>query len=409
MREISEIGQFVCNSSTSARFHENGILRYAQTVTEMDVKFLEQVRDEAARGMDAFDMIASMDEPASSKQIKLSSYLLSILERIGAHLEGYYSSLSQESIYRPEIESNPARTRWHNLRRKIIDGSFFILAQPSDMTTSNSPQTRQNGTEVDFASIFAKAQHTLHSSPTNFQPALSTEQQTQPRRLADMHTARAAHNTQTASTFETQQANNALHRMSTFINDNMSTIRRLSRLPAEYDFTQLMATYGKHPSIPSPPSTTQTHRASPSTTSSNTALQMRAAINASPQPLPAPQALRTQPAIALRQQSPPIDPHLNRRLPPTPGSHSSNPLQATPASTAAQNPAFNAAVSYLNRRAPPRSSTPLPASPRASLALSSAGSAASRRKISADRGMAPPVPGLPSLAPLPLHLRGPSS
>ena len=69
MKEVSEIGQFVCNSSKSARFHENGILRYAQTVTELDVKFLEQVRDEAALGMDAFDLIASMDEPTSSKQV----------------------------------------------------------------------------------------------------------------------------------------------------------------------------------------------------------------------------------------------------------------------------------------------------------------------------------------------------
>jgi hypothetical protein len=69
MQEVSEIGQFVCNSSKSARFHENGILRYAQTVTELDVKFLEQVRDEAALGMDAFDMIAGMDEPIGSKQV----------------------------------------------------------------------------------------------------------------------------------------------------------------------------------------------------------------------------------------------------------------------------------------------------------------------------------------------------
>lgn len=69
MREISEVGQFVCNSSKSARFHENGILRYAQTVTELDVSFLEQVRDEIALGMDAFDMVAAMDEPTSVKQV----------------------------------------------------------------------------------------------------------------------------------------------------------------------------------------------------------------------------------------------------------------------------------------------------------------------------------------------------
>lgn len=69
MREISEIGQFVSNNSKGARFHEVGILKFAQTVTELDVSFLEQIRDEAAQGMDAFDLIASLDEPVSSKQV----------------------------------------------------------------------------------------------------------------------------------------------------------------------------------------------------------------------------------------------------------------------------------------------------------------------------------------------------
>jgi hypothetical protein len=70
MREISEVGQFISNNSRAAHFHENGILRYAQTVTELDVKFLEQIRDEVARGMDAFDSIASLDEPVGSKQVR---------------------------------------------------------------------------------------------------------------------------------------------------------------------------------------------------------------------------------------------------------------------------------------------------------------------------------------------------
>lgn len=69
MREISEVGQFVSNNAKAARFHENGILKYAQMVTELDIAFLEQVRDEAAQGMDAFDLVASMDEPTSAKQV----------------------------------------------------------------------------------------------------------------------------------------------------------------------------------------------------------------------------------------------------------------------------------------------------------------------------------------------------
>jgi sulfite reductase alpha subunit-like flavoprotein len=69
MREISEVGQFVTNNARTAHFHENSLLKYAQAVTELDITFLEQVRDEAAHGMDAFELIASMNEPNSSKQV----------------------------------------------------------------------------------------------------------------------------------------------------------------------------------------------------------------------------------------------------------------------------------------------------------------------------------------------------
>lgn len=417
MREISEIGQFVCNSSKSARFHENGILRYAQTVTELDVSFLEQIRDEAAIGMDAFDMIAAMDEPTSSKQVsealssllhssdlyftqvKLASYLLSVLERIAARLESYYSSLSQESIYRPEIENNPARTRWNNVRRKIVDGSFFVLAKPPDMSSSDGSstglRTRLNGIEVDFAQIFASAQQTLQLNPQSL-PSQQQYEQSQPRRLADMHTARAAKNTQEASTFESQQANGALRRMSTFINDNMSTIRRLSRLPAEYDFAQLMATYGKHAPSQDAMPVARSHTKTPSSTSSggSSALRTRAVANASP--LPAPQPLRTRAQMLQQAQtSSSVEQQLYHRSQPGPPPKDS--LPPLPPPTTSPNSAMNAAMVHLNRRQPPRSSTPLPASPRASLALSAAGSVSSRRKLSNEKpSPIPPVPTPPA-------------
>ena len=60
LKEISQIGQFVCNSQ-GARFQENGILRYAQAVTKMDVQFLEDIREEICAGIDAFDVIESLD------------------------------------------------------------------------------------------------------------------------------------------------------------------------------------------------------------------------------------------------------------------------------------------------------------------------------------------------------------
>ncbi|KAF2475923.1 uncharacterized protein BDR25DRAFT_253564 [Lindgomyces ingoldianus] len=398
MKEVSEVGQFVCNSSKLARFHENGILRYAQTITELDVTFLEHIRDETALGMDAFDMIAAMDESASSKQVKLASYLLTVLERIAARLEAYYASLSQESIYRPEIENNPARTRWNNVRRKIMDGSFFVLAKPPDMSYSDGMSTglrSRNGVEVDFAQIFASAQQTLQRNSQS----LSSHDYDPPqsRRLADAHAARAAKNLQAPSSFESQQQGNALRRMSTFINSNMSNIRRLSRLPAEYDFTQLMATYnpnahaqalsGGHTKAPSIASSISSH-----------GLRTRAAANASP-PLPAPQPLRTRAQVIQQTQAQVQSSSLAQQLShrnhqPLPPPKDPLPQLPTGSPTMPPNSSMNAAMVYLNRRQPPRSTTPLPASPRASLALSATGSIVSRRKMSGE-DTPPPMPTVP--------------
>jgi hypothetical protein len=247
MREISAVGQFVSNNARTAHFHENGILKYAQRVTELDITFLEQIRDEVAEGIDAFYLVASMGEPTGMNQIKLASYLLSILECIAARVEAYYGSLSQESIYRLEIENNPARTRWHSIRQKIRDRSFFVLSKPLTMPHNDdffSGLPTRSALDASFAQILASAQHTIQSNSQSSQSQSPAEPQ-QPRRLADMHTARAAQNSQASSTFESQQQNVALKRMSSFISANMSNIRRLSRLPANYDFSEVMVAYGK--------------------------------------------------------------------------------------------------------------------------------------------------------------------
>lgn len=251
-------------------------------------------------------------------------------------------------------------------------------------------RTRQNGVNVDFAQIFASAQQSLQLNPQSF-PDHHQYEPTQPRRLADMHTARAAKNTQTASTFESQQASNALRRMSTFINDNMSTIRRLSRLPAEYDFTQLMATYGKHPEMQNTGSIARSHTNTPSSAASSTSrgFHTRAVTNASP--LPAPHPLRTRTQTLQHAQAPNMDQQLSSRsyTPPV-YSHNASARAVSPADT------INAAVAHLNRRQPSRSATPLPSSPRASLALRAAGSM-SRRKMSEDRpAPLPPLPAPPA-------------
>jgi cytochrome b involved in lipid metabolism len=316
LREISAVGQFVGNNARTAHFHETGILKYAQRVTELDITFLEPIRDEVAQGIDAFYLVASMGERTGTNQIKLASYLLSILERIAARVEVYYGSLSQESIYRPEIENNPARTRWHSIRQKIRDGSFFDLSKPLTMSHNDdlfSGLPTRSALDVSFAQILASAQHTIQSNSQSSQSQSPSEPQ-QPRRLADMHTARAAQNSQASSIFESQQQQNvALKRMSNFISANMSNIRRLSRLPANYDFSEVMVAYGKQPSntlstmspmVPQNPARTPTNL-------STTILQNQQGMTATPS-LPAPQPIRANTASSLERNVP----QLNYRQPP---------------------------------------------------------------------------------------------
>jgi hypothetical protein len=68
-KEIAQIGQFVYNSQ-SVQFHENGIIRYAQTVAELDVGFLEQVRKEVCLGLDAFDVVENAGSTMLGKQVR---------------------------------------------------------------------------------------------------------------------------------------------------------------------------------------------------------------------------------------------------------------------------------------------------------------------------------------------------
>jgi sulfite reductase alpha subunit-like flavoprotein/predicted heme/steroid binding protein len=387
MREISEIGQFVSNNARSARFHENGILKYAQSATETDITFLEQIRSEAARGMDVFDLVASLDESSSIKQIKLASYLLTILERIAAHLEAYYASLSQQSVYRPDIESNPARTRWYNVRRKILDGSFFVLSKPVSLSSSEEMSSLMLGhstTNVSFAQIYAGAQQTLQSSPQILGRNLETQAQ-EPRRLAEMHTARAAKGMQAQSTFDTQQQNVALKRMSNFISSNISNIRRLSRMPTEYDFNDVLAAYGKQ-AARAPVSqlsvSLRGHAQVPSEVSFNGPNILR--VSGDTPPLPAPQPVR----VNMVTPSLEANTSLIHRHSPAPSLPTEQPTDYGKEMSATV-PSANVASVHLNRRLPPRSSTPLPASPRASLALSAS---SSRRKVS---GTTPPLPSMP--------------
>lgn len=300
-----------------------------------------------------------------------------------------------------------------------MDGSFFILAKPAslsdsaDFTTESQPRFGPGQTHVDFAQIFASTQETLQTSPQSHM-AQTENDSAQPKRLAEIHTARAAENAQAPSSFESQQQEDALKRMSTFINANMSSIRRLSRLPTNYDINDVMAAYENAMArttsasraasrTASPALTTRSHHKAPSSISNSSQNGIRTRQNTPP--LPAPQALRfnsrtptlesniplhyrQSPLPAMQTQTEMV--YRQAPLPPLPAQHEMVPAQMY-SNTRVESPvsAFNVAVAHLTRRQPPRTGTPLPANPRASLAISG-----NRRQMSGDQ---PPIPNLPSM------------
>lgn len=250
--EIAQIGQFVCNSQ-NAQFQENGILRYSQAVTELDVQFLEEIREDICLGMDAFSVVETMDSGSGydkQRLVSISSYLLSVLERVAQRLETFYSRLARESIYRPEIEKNPARTRWNVLKRKIRDGSFFILSQGTAFTgfkTGGKPfrATRHADQDILFAQVVSQAKNTLdgHAQATMAVSAKADASGAR-RTLAHSHTARAVPNSKGPSSYEVHEAHSALHSMSKFMNSNVQSIKRLSQLPSNLSYAHVMAAYG---------------------------------------------------------------------------------------------------------------------------------------------------------------------
>jgi cytochrome b involved in lipid metabolism len=280
-KEIAHIGEFVCNSQ-DAQFQENGILRYARTVTELDVQFLEEVRGDICLGMDAFDVVNSMESASPSgssdkqKLMSLSKYLLSVLERVAQRLETFYARLARESVYRPELEKNPARTRWNVLKQKIWDGSFFVLTEEaaftftgSSMDAANKPyrSTRHADQDVFFAQVVSQAKtavddnnHYLTRPQKAHHGSDSDSGRSQPR-LADSHTARAAPSAKAPSSYEVHESLRALKSMSTFMDSNMQSIKRLSQLPSNLSFEHIMATYGRTNKQPHVPSAAATLRA----------------------------------------------------------------------------------------------------------------------------------------------------
>lgn len=243
--EISQIGQFTCDSE-SARHHEKGIIAYAQRSVRYDMEFLEAIREEACTGMDAFDSIMDLDAPSTSERVTaLSAFLMQVLERMANRLEGFYAKLARHSVFQPEMESNPARARWNILKRKVWDGSFFILAREASI----QPTTRYPANGVDFDRVVSQIEMSLSKSSPMTPRTIG---------LNEQHAARAMSTASGTPAYEQHTQSNALKAMSTFIDTNKKAIRRLSKLPQAIDLQQLMQAYGSLPqgnhALPTPPS-----------------------------------------------------------------------------------------------------------------------------------------------------------
>lgn len=227
--EVAQVGQFVTDSAAAARFAERGILAYAARSVELDIELLEDIRDEACRGMDAFAGITALEgaDTAPDRVAALSAFLLAALERMAMRLELFYAKLARHRVYQPELERNPARTRWTLVRRRIRDGSFFALAREAVLGATTATATTAG---TGFDGVMARVQASIREATAPRQTASPPA----PTTLAAVHIARATAppvGPSDASAASASVNAGALRAMSGFIDGNLRAIRRLSRLP----------------------------------------------------------------------------------------------------------------------------------------------------------------------------------
>ncbi|WYZ41786.1 hypothetical protein EsH8_V_000681 [Colletotrichum jinshuiense] len=248
-KEVALVGQFVCDADATLRFQERGVFAYAARSVELDIALLEDLRQEACNGMDAFDSIANSMKDSSDPDVEntrltvLSTFLLQVLERMARHLEVFYTQLARCSVYQPQLEKNPARTRWALVRRRIRDGSLFVLATKAELSSSMLEQpvaapyymSRANPNQsIDFDRVMAQVQASLrasgqHDPSSNHASHLQHSQQ--PLTLNAVHQARGR-STGDVSAVASRENAGALRAMNSFVEKNSRAIRRLSKMPA---------------------------------------------------------------------------------------------------------------------------------------------------------------------------------
>ncbi|KAF8650910.1 hypothetical protein AX16_005035 [Volvariella volvacea WC 439] len=284
-REIAEIGEFVTNSATSAPSFERGLIDYTRNVCELDVRFLEQVREEICVGYDSFMSVANVlqsYQSSDSESIKerqalhrISTVLVGCLERIADRVTGFYEDLAQQSLYHPEREANPARTRWKFVQRRVKDGSFFSLTREAVSLSLDQPiraekslmdnRGRNKRQSVTFDQVLSQAissvakvgnaQRTPYSKgrtvsrkPSSTFNSIAEDDDTptppRPRRLADAHTERARGGNATTSHEDALDVRAASH-LSQFMTRKMKEIRRISKAGNNLSLEHAMQVYGK--------------------------------------------------------------------------------------------------------------------------------------------------------------------
>ncbi|KAG6363904.1 hypothetical protein INS49_009007 [Diaporthe citri] len=218
-REIARVGEFVGNSE-EARFHERGIIDYASKSVELDISLLEDVRAEACAGVDASDALMSQPQEAENPEDRVAApatLLMQLLERVAKRLEIFYANLAQYSVHQPTIERNPARTRWRLVRSKLATSS-----SSASMAAAGRPSFQTN---IDFDRVMSQVRQGLGAGA----PHVQQQQAKATPSAIDAARGRAPANG--ASAFESYENGGALTRMSSFIDKNMRSIRRLSRMP----------------------------------------------------------------------------------------------------------------------------------------------------------------------------------
>lgn len=231
-KEVAQVGEFVANAE-EARFHEKGIINYATRSVELDQALLEDIRAEACAGMDAFEALMGLEaaegEGPTARVATLATFLMQLLERMAKRLEIFYENLSRYSVYNPHLENNPARTRWRLVRQRVRDGSFFLLTRNLSIgAVASSVSASSFQTHIDFDRVMNQVRSGLSTVPASVQ---SNATQQVKMTLNEMHTARTKAPIMGNSAFESHESRTAVRRMSSFIDRNMRSIRRLSKMP----------------------------------------------------------------------------------------------------------------------------------------------------------------------------------